>query len=85
MKITLEMMYLKKQKSFTKKSIQKKHGQKNLIIFMNNKFKIVVPSYNNEKWIETNIESIKEQNYANFEVLYWNNSSSIKLIFISEE
>ena len=43
---------------------------------MNNKFKIVVPSYNNEKWIETNIESIKEQNYANFEVLYINDKST---------
>ena len=42
---------------------------------MNNKFKIVVPSYNNEKWIATNIESIKEQNYANFEVLYINDKS----------
>ena len=43
---------------------------------MNNKFKIVVPSYNNEKWIATNIESIKEQNYANFEVLYINDKST---------
>ena len=43
---------------------------------MNNKFKIVVPSYNNEKWIATNIESIKEQNYSNFEVLYINDKST---------
>ena len=43
---------------------------------MNNKFKIVVPSYNNEKWIATNIESIKEQNYANFKVLYINDKST---------
>lgn len=43
---------------------------------MNNKFKIVIPSYNNEKWIETNIESIKEQTYKNYEVLYINDKST---------
>ena len=45
---------------------------------MNNKFKIVVPSYNNEKWIHTNIESIQEQNYAFYEVLYINDKSTDK-------
>jgi len=45
---------------------------------MNNKFKIVIPSYNNEKWIETNIESIQEQNYAFYEVLYINDKSTDK-------
>ena len=43
---------------------------------MNNKFKIVIPSYNNEQWVETNIESIVEQTYNNYEVLYIDDAST---------
>lgn len=43
---------------------------------MNNKFKIVVPSYNNEDWVETNIESILCQTYTNYEVIYINDNST---------
>ena len=43
---------------------------------MKNKFKIVIPSYNNEKWVETNIESILEQEYDNYEVLYIDDCST---------
>ena len=43
---------------------------------MKNKFKIVIPSYNNEKWVETNVESILEQEYDNYEVLYINDCST---------
>jgi len=43
---------------------------------MKNKFKIVIPSYNNEKWVETNIESILEQEYDNFEVFYIDDCST---------
>ena len=35
---------------------------------MDNKFKIVIPSYNNQDWVEVNIESILEQTYNNYEV-----------------
>ena len=34
---------------------------------MNNKFKIICPSYNNENWVDTHISSILEQNYENYE------------------
>ena len=32
-----------------------------------NKFKIVVPMYNVERWVSNTINSIKKQNYENFE------------------
>lgn len=37
---------------------------------MGNKFKIIIPSYNNEKWCEYNLASILNQTYENYEVLY---------------
>lgn len=40
------------------------------------KFKIVIPSYNNEKWVEFNIASILNQNYNNYEVLYIDDAST---------
>ena len=43
---------------------------------MNNKFKIVIPSYNNEKWVDINVESILEQTYDNYEVLYIDDCST---------
>jgi glycosyltransferase involved in cell wall biosynthesis len=41
-----------------------------------NKFKIVVPSYNNEKFIEFNLASILNQTYTNYDVLYINDAST---------
>ena len=41
-----------------------------------NKFKIVIPSYNNEQWVEANVSSILNQKYRNFEVLYINDAST---------
>jgi glycosyltransferase involved in cell wall biosynthesis len=35
----------------------------------NNHFKIIVPSYNNEKWIKSCIRSVKKQNYQNYECI----------------
>lgn len=44
---------------------------------MNNiKFKIVVPSYNNESWIEPNLASIIHQEYENYQVLYIDDAST---------
>lgn len=40
------------------------------------KFKIVVPSYNNEKWVEPNVASILNQTYENYEVLYIDDAST---------
>lgn len=39
------------------------------------KFKIVIPSYNNEDWVEYNLASILNQTYSNYEVLYINDAS----------
>ena len=41
-----------------------------------NKFKIVIPSYNNKKWVEYNVASIINQTYKNYEVLYINDYST---------
>lgn len=44
---------------------------------MNNiKFKIIIPSYNNENWVEANLASILNQSYDNYEVLYINDAST---------
>lgn len=43
-----------------------------------NKFKIVIPSYNNEEWVETNFDSINTQTYTNYDVLYINDASTDK-------
>ena len=47
---------------------------------VNNKFKIVIPSYNNEKWIEHNTASIIRQTYKNYDVLYINDKSTDKTL-----
>lgn len=41
-----------------------------------NKFVIICPSYNNEKWVETHISSILDQTYTNWEVIYIDDDSS---------
>jgi len=43
-----------------------------------NKFKIVIPSYNNEKWIEPNLASVLNQTYTNYDVLYIDDASTDK-------
>ena len=41
-----------------------------------NKFKIIVTSYNNERWLEPNLASILNQTYTNYEVVYIDDHSS---------
>lgn len=41
-----------------------------------NKFKIIIPSYNNENWLEYNIASILNQTYKNYDVLYIDDNSN---------
>ena len=52
---------------------------------VNNKFKIVIPSYNNEKWIEYNTASIIRQTYKNYDVLYINDKSTDKTLELIED
>tara|TARA_R110000796_G_scaffold72282_1_gene163563 strand:+ start:2073 stop:4094 length:2022 start_codon:yes stop_codon:yes gene_type:complete len=40
------------------------------------KFKLVIPSYNNQEWVEPNMASIINQTYSNYEVLYINDAST---------
>jgi FkbM family methyltransferase len=40
------------------------------------KLKIIVTTFNNENWVQTNIESILEQGYKNYDVLYVDDASS---------
>ena len=41
-----------------------------------NKFIIIVPSFNNEEWIETNLASILNQTYENYRVIYIDDAST---------
>lgn len=41
-----------------------------------NKFKIIIPFYNVEKWIKKNVESIVSQTYKNYECFYIDDISS---------
>jgi len=41
-----------------------------------NKFTIIVPSFNNEEWIETNLASILNQTYENYRVIYIDDAST---------
>ncbi len=41
-----------------------------------NEFVIIVPSYNNEKWCIKNLESIFNQGYLNYQVIYINDCST---------
>lgn len=41
-----------------------------------NKFKVVVPSWNNEAWLEENLASILNQTYTNYEALYIDDAST---------
>lgn len=50
-----------------------------------NKFKIIIPSYNNEKWVEPNVASILNQTYTNYDVLYINDASTDSTFSIVNE
>lgn len=40
-----------------------------------NKFKIIIPSFNNVDWVEYNVASVLNQTYSNYEVLYIDDAS----------
>lgn len=43
---------------------------------MNNRFVILIGSYNNEKWVSQNIESVLNQTYKNWKLIYYNACST---------
>ena len=50
-----------------------------------NNFIIIVPSYNNEDWIEYNVASILNQTYTNYEVLYIDDCSTDDTLYKTME
>jgi glycosyltransferase involved in cell wall biosynthesis len=50
---------------------------------MNNHFKIIIPTYNNEKWIRACIKSVKNQDYSDYQCIVvddLSNDNSVDLI-----
>ena len=51
---------------------------------MNNRFIILIGSYNNEAWVSFNLESILTQTYKNFKIVYYNAASTDKTYQIAK-
>ena len=51
---------------------------------MNNRFIILIGSYNNEAWVSFNLDSILAQTYKNFKVVYYNAASIDKTYQIAK-
>ncbi|MBV03468.1 MAG: hypothetical protein CML45_03640 [Rhodobacteraceae bacterium] len=49
---------------------------------IDNHFKIVIPSYNNEKWIQMCVKSVKLQNYENYQCIIVDDNSSDRSVDI---
>jgi glycosyltransferase involved in cell wall biosynthesis len=45
---------------------------------MNNRFVILIGSYNNEQWVAQNLDSVLSQTYKNFKIIYYNAASTDK-------
>ncbi len=52
---------------------------------MDNRFVILIGSYNNEKWVKQNIESVQSQTYTNWKLIYYNACSTDKTGQIAKE
>ena len=52
---------------------------------MNNKFRILIASHNNERWIKYNLSSVMNQTYKNYEVFYIDDSSSDKTYHLAKK
>jgi glycosyltransferase involved in cell wall biosynthesis len=51
---------------------------------MDNRFVFLIGSYNNEKWVSQNLESILSQTHKNFKIVYYNAASSDKTYEIAK-
>ena len=49
-----------------------------IVSMPNNRFVLLVGSYNNEKWVAQNIESVLQQTHKNFRLVYYNAASTDK-------
>jgi glycosyltransferase involved in cell wall biosynthesis len=57
----------------------------NLSVGKDKKFVIVIPSYNNEQWVENNLRSAIQQNYTNYRIIYIDDCSSDKTFIKARE
>lgn len=51
---------------------------------MNNRFVILIGSYNNEAWVSFNLESVLSQTHTNFKIVYYNAASTDKTYEIAK-
>ena len=51
---------------------------------MVNHFTVLIPSYNVEKWVETNINSALNQKYQNYDIIYIDDCSSDNTFNVAE-
>lgn len=49
------------------------------------KIAVIIPSYNNQKWYQENLDSVTNQNYENFYVIYVNDFSKDNTALLVEE
>lgn len=52
---------------------------------MNNRFIVVITSYNNEKWVSQNIESVLSQTHQNFRIAYYDACSTDNTYKLAKE
>jgi glycosyltransferase involved in cell wall biosynthesis len=59
------------------KSAKKRHGRTHTVAVTEEKpITVVIPSYNNSQWCVRNLQSVLEQKYSNFDVIYIDDHSS---------
>lgn len=68
-------MNAKKTIVSTKKKWKKDQPVAAFPVLENKPFVVIIPSYNNVKWVERNLRSVLEQKYDNFRVLYIDDAS----------
>jgi cellulose synthase/poly-beta-1,6-N-acetylglucosamine synthase-like glycosyltransferase len=71
-KMTKRELVKKAKKKSTYKPIDVKE------IKEDKKFAVIIPSYNNEKYVERNLRSVLDQEYQNFQVIYIDDASTDK-------
>lgn len=49
------------------------------------KMVVIIPSYNNHKWCERNLESVFEQKYSNYRVLYIDDCSTDNTYYLAKQ
>ena len=56
------------------------HDYQYISMLSNEKFIFIISSYNNEKWVEKNLDSIHRQTYKNYEIIYVDDCSNDKTL-----